>query len=91
MPRQTEENRAGLASFFGSLGFLNGQPQRVRWLRRWKDALVASEKHRRLEGCTLFDRFGLDEPKLKQVADEWRCSVVAESAGVDRGWNEGVA
>src|SRR3954465_14757644 len=88
VPAEIEENRLLFAGFPGLLSFLDGNSDRVRWLRRRNDTFGSSEHHGRFEGGPLLDGGRLDQPFLEEQADHGRCTVVAKTAGVDAGGNK---
>src|SRR5215207_8766910 len=88
MPTEIEEDRSCLTGFFCLERLVDGDADRVRWLRRGHDALRAAEEHRRLEGRALPDGGCLDQALVKQHAHQRRGAVVSQAASVDPGWNE---
>ena len=90
VPAEGEKDVLFLPRFPTFKGLIDDHLDGVGWLWGGDDALGAGELHRALENGDLILGAGFDEAKLVQVADDGGHPVVAESPGVDWGWDEGM-
>src|SRR5204862_7809985 len=88
---QVEDDRLSLAFVLAPERLVDDPAHGVGRLGRGQDALRPRELHGGVEGGDLWHGDRLDDLLVVELAEQGRHAVVAETARVERGRNEGVA
>ena len=91
MATECGEDDLALSCLLAALGLANRSGDGVSRLRCREDPLATGKGQRAGKALRLRNRLGFGQTEFVDVRHQWRHAVIAQTTGVDRGWDEVVA